>query len=89
MLCCQIIESILCVDRINESEGNVNVDLLPAADYQFDIRVETDIRQVYRRLGNVFTAYKDERRGPTFVAVQSTLGESGSRMTGYCACFVF
>ena len=37
------------------------------------IRVETDMRQVYRQIGRVLSAYKDERKGPTVIAVQSLM----------------
>ena len=47
--------------------------VFPEADYGFEVRVETDIRQVYRQLQRVLTGYKDERKGPTVIAVQSQL----------------
>jgi hypothetical protein len=37
----------------------------------FSIQVETDIRQVYRQINRLLQTYKDEKRGPTFVAIQS------------------
>ena len=53
------------------SQGDTEADSVPAADYAFTVQVETDIRQVYRQLNRLLQAYKDEKRGPTFVAVQS------------------
>ena len=50
-------------------------ELLPAAGHTFEIRVETDVRQVYRGIQRLLTAYKDEKKGPTFIAVQSPLGK--------------
>ncbi len=44
---------------------------MPAKDYSFSIQVETDIRQVYRQMNRLLQTYKDEKRGPTFVAIQS------------------
>ena len=44
---------------------------MPARDYSFSIQVETDIRQVYRQINRLLQTYKDEKRGPTFVAIQS------------------
>lgn len=34
--------------------------------------METDIRQAHRQLNRLLQAYKDEKRGPTFVAIQSS-----------------
>ena len=49
------------------------VEKLPEESYTFEVRVETDLRQVFRQMGRVLTAYKDERRGPTVIAVQSLM----------------
>jgi len=54
--------------------SNIDTDLLPVSGYLFDIRVETDVRLVHRALQRILSVYKDEKRGPTFVAVQSTQG---------------
>ncbi|EFX76056.1 hypothetical protein DAPPUDRAFT_28872, partial [Daphnia pulex] len=44
---------------------------VPARDYSFSIQVETDIRQVYCQMNRLLQTFKDEKRGPTFVAIQS------------------
>ncbi|XP_059098833.1 DNA polymerase epsilon catalytic subunit A-like [Tigriopus californicus] len=49
----------------------VEKDLLPESDFAFEVRVETDIRQVFRQIQKLLTAFKDEKRGPTVVMVQS------------------
>ena len=49
-------------------------DLLPGSGHTFEIRVETDIRQVYRAIQRLLSSYKDEKRGPTYIAVQSPEG---------------
>jgi len=48
--------------------------LLPAGPYSFEIRVETDVRHVYRGLQRLMSDYKNEKRGPTFIAVHSCQG---------------
>ncbi|KAI9558619.1 hypothetical protein GHT06_015407 [Daphnia sinensis] len=53
------------------SQADINESSVPARDYSFSIQVETDIRQVYRQVNRLLQAYKDEKRGPTFVAIQS------------------
>ena len=44
---------------------------LPEAGHVFEIRVEKDVRLVYRAIQRLLSAYKDEKRGPTYIAVQS------------------
>ena len=44
---------------------------LPESDYTFEVKIEIDPRQVYRQIQKALTAYKDEKRGPTLIAVQT------------------
>ncbi|KAK7499885.1 hypothetical protein BaRGS_00008976, partial [Batillaria attramentaria] len=44
---------------------------LPGAGHTFDTKIEKDVRQVYRTVQRLLSVYKDEKRGPTFIAVQS------------------
>lgn len=41
-------------------------------DLVFEVRVEKDLQQVYKSLHKHLTTYKDEKRGPTIVAIQSS-----------------
>ena len=50
--------------REGRSEG-----VVPDSDHTFDIRLETEARQV----GRMVAAYLAEKRGPTILAVQSPL----------------
>ena len=54
-----------------------SAELLPVGPYSFDIRVETDVRHVYRGLQRLMADYKNEKRGPTFIAVHSCQGATG------------
>ena len=47
--------------------------VVPEADHSFDIRLETDPRQVGRHVGRLISSYLQEKRGPTILAVQSPL----------------
>ncbi|XP_064102350.1 DNA polymerase epsilon catalytic subunit A-like [Macrobrachium nipponense] len=47
--------------------------LLPEANYAFEIKFETEIRQIYRQIQRLLQGYRDEKRGPTMLAVQSPL----------------
>ncbi|XP_013399576.1 DNA polymerase epsilon catalytic subunit A [Lingula anatina] len=53
------------------TKSNMAEELLPAAGHTFDVRVETDVRQVHRAIQRLLSAYKDEKRGATLIAVQS------------------
>ena len=53
-------------------------EVLPAAGHVFEVRVEKAVRHVYRDIQRLLTAYKDEKRGPTYIAVQSTRGACSS-----------
>lgn len=46
---------------------------LPESDFTFEVRIETEARQVYRQIQKALKAYKDEKRGPTLICVQSLM----------------
>ncbi|XP_060084893.1 DNA polymerase epsilon catalytic subunit A-like, partial [Ylistrum balloti] len=46
-------------------------EMLPPSHHTFDIKLEKDVRQVHRTIQRILSAYKDEKRGPTFIAIQS------------------
>ncbi|KAL1514239.1 hypothetical protein ABEB36_003526 [Hypothenemus hampei] len=46
---------------------------LPPEGIQFEVRIETDLNQVYKLLSKYFQMYKEEKKGPTLLAVQSTM----------------
>lgn len=47
---------------------------LPQKEFNFEIRVETDVKQVYRLLQNALQSYRDEKKGPSLLAIQSVHG---------------
>ncbi|KAF2978236.1 hypothetical protein EK904_005544 [Melospiza melodia maxima] len=49
----------------------VGKELLPPDKHTFEVRAETDPKAIYRGVQRLLLGYKDERRGPTLVAVQS------------------
>uniref|UniRef100_A0A674IGW1 DNA polymerase epsilon catalytic subunit n=1 Tax=Terrapene triunguis TaxID=2587831 RepID=A0A674IGW1_9SAUR len=49
----------------------VGEELLPPDKHTFEVRAETDIKTVSRAIQRLLLGYKDERRGPTLIAVQS------------------
>ncbi|XP_068086023.1 DNA polymerase epsilon catalytic subunit 1 [Anabrus simplex] len=65
--------------RLYENERNDKLkngkteEELPLKDYSFEVRVEVDARQVYRLIQRALTEYKDEKKGPSLLAVQSPI----------------
>lgn len=57
--------------RINRGKEE---NLLPPADFKFDIKFETDLKAAYRMIQAALIVYKDEKRGPTLLSVQSQKG---------------
>uniref|UniRef100_A0A452IMV0 DNA polymerase epsilon catalytic subunit n=1 Tax=Gopherus agassizii TaxID=38772 RepID=A0A452IMV0_9SAUR len=49
----------------------VGEELLPPDKHTFEVRAETDLKTVSRAIQRLLLGYKDERRGPTLIAVQS------------------
>ncbi|CAH2294918.1 DNA polymerase epsilon catalytic subunit A [Pelobates cultripes] len=49
----------------------VDSELLPPEKHVFEVRAETDLKTVYRAIQRLLLSYKDERRGPTLIAMQS------------------
>uniref|UniRef100_A0A8C0HBU2 DNA polymerase epsilon catalytic subunit n=1 Tax=Chelonoidis abingdonii TaxID=106734 RepID=A0A8C0HBU2_CHEAB len=49
----------------------VGGELLPPGKHTFEVRAETDLKTVSRAIQRLLLGYKDERRGPTLIAVQS------------------
>jgi hypothetical protein len=52
---------------------------LPPGGINFEVKFETDLKKAFRILQVALQIYKDERRGPTIVAVQSLISEFNLR----------
>lgn len=59
--------------HINRKEKNPDEELLPPEGIIFEVRVESDLKAVYKLLQKTLQVYKDEKKGPTLLAVQSTM----------------
>lgn len=46
--------------------------MIPPTGVTFEIRMETDLNQVYKILQKALQAYRDEKKGPTLLAVQTS-----------------
>lgn len=51
----------------------LNDDKLPPNDISFDVHVEVDLKQVYRHIQRALTHYKQEKKGPTVLCIQSAI----------------
>ena len=60
------------INRITKGEKE---DIMMEPDYTLDARVETDPKQVFRYIQRLLQTYKEEKRGPTFIAVQSSFSK--------------
>lgn len=47
---------------------------IPPSDITFEVRIETEERQVFRQIQRTLQSYRDEKRGPTMMIIQSALG---------------
>nr|CAD7454366.1 unnamed protein product [Timema tahoe] len=65
--------SLYNAERTNKISRGKSEDLLPPVELTFEIRVETDPRQVHRLIQRALQDYKDEKKGPTLLAVQSPI----------------
>jgi DNA polymerase epsilon subunit 1 len=44
------------------------------SDIAFEVRIEIEERLVYRQIQRTLQSYRDEKRGPTMLIVQSAIG---------------
>ncbi|XP_066147109.1 DNA polymerase epsilon catalytic subunit 1 [Euwallacea fornicatus] len=63
----------LYIAERNGKKEKLSEGLLPPEGIQFEVRVETDLKQVYKLLNKALQMYKEEKKGPTLLAIQSTM----------------
>lgn len=56
----------------NDNEKNQ----LPSGEYTFEILIEVDVKQVYKHIQKALTSYKDEKRGPSILCLQTSIESS-------------
>lgn len=56
-----------------DRKEKISEELLPPEGVQFEVRVETNLNQVFKILSKALQSYKEERKGPTLLAIQSTM----------------
>ncbi|KAF5297091.1 hypothetical protein FQA39_LY02671 [Lamprigera yunnana] len=70
------LNTIYQAERIVQHERNPNEDLFAPEDLQIVVRIETDVKEVYKLLQKHILAYKNEKQGPTLLSVQAIDGVS-------------
>ncbi|XP_046401826.1 DNA polymerase epsilon catalytic subunit 1 [Ischnura elegans] len=66
------LNSMLGAEReVKLSKGKTEDSLPPGGNYSFEVRVETEIRSVYRSMQRALQDYRDEKRGPTYILLHS------------------
>uniref|UniRef100_A0A182JCC0 DNA polymerase epsilon catalytic subunit n=1 Tax=Anopheles atroparvus TaxID=41427 RepID=A0A182JCC0_ANOAO len=54
--------------------GDTDTEMLPPVDMTFEVFMEVDAKQVYQRVTRALIAYRDEKRGPSLLCLQTALG---------------
>lgn len=65
------LSSLYQTERTARAERDGDESFLPAENFTFDVRVDTDSRQTYRAIQRFLMNYKEEKRGPTMILIQS------------------
>lgn len=50
---------------------DLDSEYLPPKDHVFEVTIETNTKLMQRAVNKVLSQYKDEKRGPTVILVQS------------------
>ncbi|KAJ6622010.1 DNA polymerase epsilon catalytic subunit 1 [Pseudolycoriella hygida] len=61
---------------INNQQSQVTEENVPPEDMSFEIFMEVDAKQIYRHIQRMLTHYKDEKKGPTLLCLQSSVRQS-------------
>ncbi|XP_037953438.1 DNA polymerase epsilon catalytic subunit 1 [Teleopsis dalmanni] len=57
---------------IKNVKNQAEIEKIPPEDLTFEILIEVDLKQVYRHLQRALSSYKEERRGPTILCMQTS-----------------
>lgn len=76
--CCVmlVVRIVITVHCFHHRLAKVDEADLPSSNHTFEYKLEKDVRQVYRSIQRSLSAYKDEKKGPTYIAIQSPQGMS-------------
>ncbi|KAJ8035463.1 DNA polymerase epsilon catalytic subunit A [Holothuria leucospilota] len=66
------LSSVYQLERKAKLEKGADPSILPPGEQTFEVQVEKDDKKIFRAIHRLLSAYKDEKRGPTIIAVQSS-----------------
>ncbi len=70
------LSNLLNSERDKRINCGIEEDLLPNANHKFDVKIETNDQKVYKALEKSLQMYKDEKRGSTYLLLQSNIDEA-------------
>ncbi|KAI5707044.1 hypothetical protein M8J75_013861 [Diaphorina citri] len=65
------LSSLYHTERTSKLARGKEPETLPPDEITFEVHFETDLGAVYKRLSRALSSYKEEKRGPTLLCVQS------------------
>lgn len=70
------LNNLLNSEREKRLKCGIEEELLPSANHNFDVKIETNDQKVYKALERSLQLYKDEKRGATYLLLQSNVSET-------------
>jgi Domain of unknown function (DUF1744). len=70
------LSSLYHTERTSKLARGKEPDTLPPDEITFEVHFETDLGAVYKRLSRALSSYKEEKRGPTLLCVQSRVNSA-------------
>ncbi|KAG0692675.1 DNA polymerase epsilon catalytic subunit A [Chionoecetes opilio] len=67
------VRNLFNAERNSRIAGGKEESCLPEANFEFSVQFETEVRKIHRQIQQVLRGYRDEKRGPTLLAIQSPL----------------
>ncbi|XP_037818567.1 DNA polymerase epsilon catalytic subunit 1 [Lucilia sericata] len=58
---------------IKNLQNPEDAEKIPPEDFTFEIFIEVDMKQVYRHIQKALSTYKEEKRGPTIICMQTAI----------------
>ena len=61
----------MCVSLCIYSNSELDSEYLPPKNHEFEVSIDTNPRLIQRAVNKLLSQYKDEKKGPTVILVQS------------------
>lgn len=61
---------------LSSGQSQVTEENVPPEDMSFEIFMEVDPKQIYRHIQRMLSQYKDEKKGPTLLCLQTSIKQS-------------